>query len=171
MQTDTGIDLFAKPPEITDPPPSLAHGKPPRGLTKAGWVRTTGWLQVGDHPVHSAHVAALVGLLWSLVGASLLVSAFPVVAGILVLTVPVLCGGSWWLFTAFMKPSSVARNLGTKHADELSPGDLVRLYGSIGPIGQVTAVASSDDVRVTFHGGWHRSWPRDRMVHTAELLN
>ncbi|GGU27630.1 hypothetical protein [Lentzea flava] len=171
MQTDTGIDLFRKPPEITDPPPSLDHGKPPRGLTKAGWIRTTGWLQVGDHPVHSAHVATVVGLLWSLVVAAVLVTAFPVVAGVLVLTVPVLCGGFWWLFTTFLRPSSLARNVGTKQADSLSPGDLVRLYGSIGPIAQVTEVALGSDVRVTFHGGSHRSWARDQVVHLAELLS
>lgn len=170
MRTEESIDLFSKPADV-DAAPSLAHGAPPRGLTKAGWVRTTGWLQVGDHPVHSAYVAALAGLLWSLVGAAVLVRTQPVVAGVLVVAVPALCGGAWWLFTAFLRPASSARNIETKHAHELEPGDLVRLCGSIGPIGQVTEVASGDEVRVVLHGGGRRTWPRHQEVHVAELLS
>ena len=168
MRTDDGIDLFSKPVE---PVPLLAQGKPPRGLTESGWVRTTGWLQVGDHPVSSAHVAALAGLLWALAGAAVLVRDFPVTAGVLVLAVPVLCGVAWWLFTSRVRPASVARNVETKYADELAAGDLVRLYGSSGPVAQVTGVVAGDEVDVTFQGEVRQSWPRDRVVHVAELLS
>ncbi|WP_086664398.1 hypothetical protein [Lentzea kentuckyensis] len=168
MRTDDHVDLFSKP--VVDPAPVLAEGTPPRGLTKDGWVRTTGWLQVGDHPVSSAHIAAVVGLLWSAVGAAVLVSRAPVVAGLLVLTTPALCGVSWWLLISRVRPASAARNVETTYAEELSPGDLVRLYGSIGPVGQVTEVTVGDDVRVTFHGGAHRSWHPGQVVHVAELL-
>lgn len=166
MRTEDGIDLFSKPAE---PAPVEALGKPPRGLTDGGWVRTTGWLQVGDHPVSSVHVAALVGLLWALAGAAVLVQDFPVAAGVLVLATPVLFGVAWWIFICRVRPASVARNIGTKRADELVPGDLVRLYGSIGPVAQVTEVVSG--VGVTFQGGLHESWAPDRVVHVAELLS
>jgi hypothetical protein len=169
VRPEDHVDLFSKPVHTAEP--GLADGRPPRGLTSEGWVRTTGWLQVGDHPVSSAHIAAMVGLLWALVGAAPLVSTFPIAAGVLVLTVPALCGASWWLFTARLRPASSARNIGTKHASELLPGDFVRLYGSIGPIGQVTLVTFGEDVRVTFHGGEHQSWARRQVVHIAELLS
>jgi hypothetical protein len=168
--TEDGIDLFSK-PAGSGAALSLAHGERPRGLTEAGWVRTTGWLQVGDHPVHSASVAALTGLLWSLAGAAVLVGKAPVVAGVLVLGTPLLFGGSWWLYTAYVKPASLARNIERKHAHELEPGDLVRLCGSIGPIAQVAEVASGDDVRVVYHGGGRQTWPRHQVVHIAELLS
>lgn len=169
MRTDDQVDMFSKP--VADPPPALADGTPPRGLTEAGWVRTTGWLQVGDHPVSSAHIAAVVGLLWSAVGAAVLVSRAPVVAGLLVLTAPALCGASWWLLVTRVRPASAARNVEKVHADELEPGDLVRLYGSIGPVGQVNEVTLGDDVRVAFHGGTRQSWSPSQVVHLAELLN
>lgn len=169
MQTEERVDLFSKP--VVDPPPVLVNGTPPRGLTANGWVRTTGWLQIGDHPVSSAHLAAVMGLLWSAVGAAVLVTRVPVVAGVLVLTAPALCGVSWWLLITRVRPASSARNVETARAEELAPGDLVRLYGSIGPVGQVTEVTVGDDVRVAFHGGTRQSWRPGRVVHVAELLN
>lgn len=171
MRTDDRIDLFRKPVEVVDVPPALPDGGRPRGLTEGGWVRTTGWLQVGDHPVSSAHVAALAGLLWAVAGAAVLVRDFPVTAGILVLTAPVVCGVVWWLVTTLLRPASTARNVATKPADELSPGDVVRLYGSIGPIGLVTAVTVGDDIRVACHGGVNRSFARRQPVYIAELRN
>ncbi|MFI6096407.1 hypothetical protein ACIA8G_12675 [Lentzea sp. NPDC051213] len=170
MQTEERIDLFSKPANV-DRAPTVVDGSPPRGLTSGGWVRTTGWLQVGDHPVSSAHLAAVVGLLWAVVGAAALVGTYPVAAGVLVLTVPVLCGVSWSVFTGFLRPASRARNVGTRYADELAPGDVVRLHGSIGPIGQVTSVTSGEEVLVDFHGGEHRMWAPSQVVHVAELLS
>lgn len=170
MLTEDGIDLFRKPAD-DGAAPGRADGERPRGLTKAGWVRTTGWLQVGDHPVHSAYVTGLVCLLWAPIGAARLLSAFPVAAGVLVLTTPVLCGGLWWLYTAYVRPSSLARNVGTKHAHELEAGDLVRMCGSIGPVGQVIEVISGDEVRVVFYGGARQTWPRHEVVHVVELLS
>ncbi|MFJ5986247.1 hypothetical protein [Lentzea sp. NPDC092896] len=170
METDDDVDLFSKAAPATETGPGLADGRSPRGLTPGGWVRTTGWLQVGDHPVSSALVAAVVGLLGAVVVAAALVRAQPVAAGVLVLAVPVVCGGAWWLFTTRLKPASPARNVGTTTADELVPGDNVRLYGTIGPVGQVAAVTIGEDVEVDFHGGARESWPRDRTVHLVRLL-
>ncbi|MGW4209198.1 hypothetical protein ACWEIJ_14515 [Lentzea sp. NPDC004789] len=163
MRTEDGIDLFSE----ADPEPGVEEATRPRGLTEGGWVRTTGWLQVGDHPVSSIHLAALVGLLWALVGAAVLLGTYPVAAGVLVLAVPVLCGGFWWLLVTRLRPASAARNVGVKRADELVPGDLVRLYGTIGPVGEVVGVTSG----VEFRGGLRQSWPGDRVVHVVELLS
>ena len=168
MRTDE-VDLF-RTPVRTGSAPRLADGRAPRGLTPGGWVRTTGWLQVGHHTVSSALLAATAGLLWALVAAAALVRTSPVTAGVLVLTAPVVCGGAWWLVTARIMPASPARNTGTKHADELVPGDVVRLHGVIGPVGRVVAVTPGEPVEVVFHGGARESWARSRTVHLAQLL-
>ncbi|SMC54887.1 hypothetical protein [Lentzea albidocapillata] len=169
MRTEEHVDLFAERADA-DSTPTRVDGGRPRGLTAEGWVRTTGWLQVGDHPVSSVLLAALAGLLWALVGAAALVTEFPVAAGVLTLTTPVLFGVSWWLFTTRLRPASTARNVDTCRADELEPGDTIRLHGSIGPIGEVAEVALDDDVRVVLYGGGRRTWARDDVVHLAELL-
>ncbi|WP_439657385.1 hypothetical protein ACSHWB_34005 [Lentzea sp. HUAS TT2] len=177
------VDLFAEPvadaaletPDGVDLPtgtaPTRPDGEPPRGLTPDGSVRTTGWLQVGDHPVSSALLAALAGLLWALVAAAVLVREFPVAAGVLTLTVPVACGVLWWLLTTWLRPASTARNVETCRAEELEPGDVVRLHGSIGPVGRITEVVVGEDVRVILHGGNERTWAPDQTVHLAELLS
>lgn len=171
MRSEDPVNYFSKPAGVVEQAPSLADGRPPRGLTAEGWVRTTGWLQFGRHPVSSAYVAALAGLLWGLAGAAGLVDRSAVAAGALAVTTPVLCAGSWWLFTTRLRPASSARNVATKHADELAPGDVVRLHGSIGPVGQVTAVTFGEKVQVHLHGGGRRSWARRRTTHIAELLS
>lgn len=176
MRSEDQVDLFSEPVEAVGVAPDLAaprlaDGRPPRGLTTGGWVRTTGWLQVGDHVVSSAHVAAVVGLLCAPAGAVVLASTAPVVGGVLVIVIPVLFGVSWWCFTTWVRPASKVRNTGTKQAGDLSPGDLVRLYGSIGPVGQVVEVTPGEEVRVTFHGGGHESWARGQIVHVVELLS
>lgn len=169
MRTEDHVDLFAEPVEA-DSTPTRVDGGRPCGLTAEGWVRTTGWLQVGDHPVSSVLLAAVAGLLWALVGAAALVTEFPVAAGVMTLTIPVISGVSWWLFTTRLRPASTARNVDTCRADELEPGDTIRLHGSIGPIGQVVEVALDDDAQVVLHGGARRTWARDDVVHLAELL-
>ncbi|MGI5499029.1 hypothetical protein [Lentzea sp. CA-135723] len=170
MPTEDEVDLFSKAAPATEPGPRLADGRTPRGLTPGGWVRTTGWLQVGHHPVSSALLAAVAGLLAAVVLAAALVRAQPVAAGVLVLVTPVVCGGAWWLFTTRLKPASPARNVGTSPANELAAGEHVRLYGSIGPVGQVAAVTVGEDVEVDFHGGARQTWPADRTVHLVRLL-
>lgn len=175
MWNEDRVDLFSKPahpvPETKSGAPGSANDRPPRGLTPAGWVRTTGWLQFGDHPVSSVHLATAVGLLWALVCAAALIGTSPVVAGVLVVVAPALCGASWWIFITRVRPASAARNIGMKRVDELLPGDLVRLFGQIGPIGRVAAVTFGDEVRVALDGGEYPLWSRHDLVHVAELLN
>lgn len=175
MTGESQVDLFNKavlPTETeTETAPCLADGRPPRGLTPDGWVRTTGWLQFGDRPVGSAYIVALAGLLWALVVAFALLPTTPVASGAVTLLVPVLAGMSWSFFITRVKPASAARNIGTTRAADLSPGDTVRLCGSIGPVGHVTAVTVDEDIRIDFHRGVHRSWAPDHVVHRVELLD
>jgi hypothetical protein len=171
VRSEDRVDLFSKPAEVVDAAPGLAGGKQPRGLTSGGWVRTTGWLQIGEHVVSSVHVATVVGLLCAPAAAVALARTTPVVAGILVIAIPALSGVLWWCLTVWVRPASRARNIGTKQAGELSPGDLIRLYGSIGPVGQVTEVSPEEDVRVTLHGGGQESFASGQAVHVVELLS
>lgn len=171
MSSERRVDLFTEPAHVVETAPRLPDGRPPRGLTAGGWVRTTGWLQVADSPVSSVYVAAAAGFLWAPVFAVSLMARFPVAAGVLVITTPVLTGVAWWFFTTTLKPSSVARNVDEKDANDLVPGDVVRLHGSIGPVGQVTKVTYDDDVLVDFHGGGRQSWAPGHVVHIAELLS
>lgn len=170
MSTEDHVDLFREQVPAADSKPCLADGSPPRGLTAEGWVRTTGWLQFGDQPVSSALMAALLGMLGAMVGAVLLLDTYPVAAGVLVVVVPVLCSAVWGIVITWVMPASSARNVAKKHAEKLVPGDVVRLYGSIGPVGQVVEVTFEQGVRVVFHGGGHRFWARREVVHVAELL-
>ncbi|MET9224328.1 hypothetical protein [Lentzea sp. NPDC003310] len=170
MPTDDHVDLFAATATVSEPPARIDGGRP-RGLTPDGLVRTTGWLQAGDHPVSSVLLAALAGLLWALVAAAALVTERPVAAGVLTLTVPVVCGVFWWLLTTRLRPASTARNVGTSPAAELEPGDLVRLHGSSGPVGRVDEVVpGQDDVRVVLHGGQQRTWANGDTVRLVDLL-
>jgi hypothetical protein len=171
VRNEVGVDLFGRPIHVVEPAPRWEDGRPPRGLTAQGWVRTTGWLQIGDRPVSSAYVAAAVGFLWAPIVAVTLMAEFPVAAGVLVIATPALSGVAWWFFTTCVKPASSARNVGQKHASDLLSGDVVRLCGSIGPVGRVTAVVHDDVVIVDFHGGGRQSWAPSRVVHVAELLS
>ena len=171
MSEEDRVDLFGGPVHVVEPAPRLEDGRPPRGLTAQGWIRTTGWLQIGDRPVSSAFVAAAAGFLWAPIVAVTLMAEFPVAAGVLVVTTPAVAGVAWWFFTTCVKPASSARNTGQKHASDLHAGDVVRLCGSIGPVGRVTAVVHGDVVRVDFHGGGRQSWAASRVVHVAELLS
>ncbi|WP_052684933.1 hypothetical protein [Lentzea aerocolonigenes] len=160
-------NFFSKSVPTVATPPRLADGRPPRGLTGDGLVRTTGWLQAGDHPVSSVYVAAAIGFLWAPIAAVKLMASVPVAAGVLVIAAPALSGTAWWLFTTRVRPSSLARNTGEKCAKDLEPGDVVRLHGSIGPVGQVIAVTPAG---VDFYGGGSLSWAPGDVVQIAELL-
>jgi hypothetical protein len=154
----------------------------PRGLTDQGLVRTTGWLQLGTHPVSSGLITAIICLLVSLVAAIALLPAYPVLSGLCVLLIPAAGYGVWHLVTTRLAPASTAHNIGTTPAGQLHPGIWVRLHGTIGPVGQVAHVHperddppstddSADVVHVTFTGGIRKTWSGDHQLHIAELHN
>ena len=168
MDEGVNVDLFGNPKPV-----EAADGPSARGLLDDGLVRTTGWLELGVHVVSSEVVCALVFLLHGLVIAIAIVSANPVLAGLIVLAAP-LCGWAVWrLLTVRLLPASRARNTGMVEARQLVPGEWVRLHGSAGPAGQVATVTSGGDgnLAVRFAGGHWRDWPADHRLHVVELLD
>ncbi|WP_199440416.1 hypothetical protein [Umezawaea beigongshangensis] len=138
----------------------LPDGSAPRGLMPDGVVRTTGWLQVARRPISSGVWAVLVGFF-----AGLPLVSSPGTAWLPLLT-PVVAWGLWKLWTIRLRPASKAVNTGLVPAAHLVAGDLVRLYGSAGPVGVVGAVGAdaAGGVRLRLVGGqeFYRQ-PSDRL--------
>lgn len=174
---DVGTDLFRPTQELFIPDdfvdqPRLTGGGRPRGLMANGLVRTTGWLQFGSRPISTGLVSAGAGLL---VGATVAVPvrpAGPVAVGLVLVLVPGAAYGLWWLLIR-LRPASAARNVDTASVRELRANDWIRVYGSIGPVGQVASAAPGpEDVpsrTVRFFGGTTMNWPIDHRVHLVEL--
>ena len=146
----------------------------PRGLTEQGLVRTTGWLQAGSETVSSGLVTTMICLLLSLVTALTLLPLAPVAGGLVVFLLPAGGYGCWRLVTRRLAPASTAHNVDVVTAAALEAGTWVRLYGTIGPVGEVTLVEpstsdSSGDVLVTFAGGTTLTWPAEHEVCTVVL--
>lgn len=172
-----GTDLFGPREELFTPDdlvdqPRLTGGGLPRGLMSNGLVRTTGWLQFGVRPVSTGLVAAALGLLAGAMVAVLVGSAGPVVVGLVLVLMPAAAYGSWRLLIR-LRPASAVRNVDTASVRELRTNDWIRVYGSIGPVGQVaSATPGPDEVpsrTVRFFGGATMNWPIDHRVHRVEL--
>lgn len=152
-ETTRDTDQFDFPDE---PPP------PPRGQRPDGTIRTTGWLQLGRRPISSGLWAALAGAAPGL--------ALTDLAPWLPVALPVLTCTAWYATTRWLRPASPAVNRERVRADELLPGDPVRIYGPIGPVGIVEqATPSGDQVLVRFTGGTQRFLPADARCHVAHL--
>jgi len=144
----------------------------PRGLTEQGLVRTTGWLQAGSETISSGLVTTIICLLLALVTALALLPLAPVASGLVVFLLPIGGYGCWHLVTTRLAPASTAHNIDVVPAALLEAGTWVRLYGTIGPVGEVTLVepSTSDDVvEVTFNGGTTLTWPAEHEIHTVVL--
>ncbi|KAA5834339.1 hypothetical protein ABT337_11150 [Saccharopolyspora hirsuta] len=170
IQTDAREPLGKTAPETTrdslDPdhfdfPDELPP--PPRGQRPDGTIRTTGWLQLGRHPISSGIWAALAGAAPGL--------ALVDLAAWLPLALPALTCTAWYATTRWLRPASPAINRERLRADELLPGDPVRLHGPIGPVGIVEQVTPDTEqhVRVRFTGGTHRVLPADARCHLVHL--
>ena len=149
-----------------------ADATAPRGLTRQGLVRTTGWLETGSETISSGLVTAMICLLLSLVTALALLPLAPVAGGLVVLLVPAGGYGCWRLITTRLAPASTAHNVDVVTVDSLEAGTWVRVYGTIGPVGEVTLVepsTSDGTVQVTFAGGTTVTWPPDHEVYTVVL--
>ena len=167
---DVGIDLFAPPEERAADPltpddlidrPQLADGGRPRGLMDDGLVRTTGWIQLGNRLIGTGLVAAAIGLLLSITLAVVGWPASPTAIGVVFPLIPVASYGLWRLATS-LRPASRARNVSTACVRDLRANDWIRVYGSIGPVGQVAAAGpgpGDDVVTVRFFGGATMNWP------------
>ncbi|MEU6265059.1 hypothetical protein [Saccharopolyspora shandongensis] len=138
---------------------------PPRGHQPDGTIRTTGWLQLGTRPISSGLWAALAGAALGLALIDLntwLPLVLPAAAYVL-----------WFATTRWIRPASAATNLEQVYADELLPGDAIRIYGPIGPVGVVDQVtqAANEQVLVRFAGGTQRFLPADARCHLVALRN
>jgi hypothetical protein len=122
------------------PAVQLRDGSRPRGLLADGTIRTTGWLQVGTRPVSSGLWAAFTGFWFGL----LLV---PVFGGAPLFT-PLVGYLLWKWHTTKWRPASKAVNTGRVTASGVETGQLIRLYGSAGPVGKVAAIGADAEGRV-----------------------
>ncbi|GLZ30147.1 hypothetical protein Lesp02_23370 [Lentzea sp. NBRC 105346] len=128
----------------------LADGTAPEGLRPDGTVRATAGVQLGNMPVSSGVWAALAALS-AAVPLAAAAPALPVVA-------PPLAYLLWKLCTRRL-PASQAVNTQRTPAAELTTGQQIRLYGTAGPVGEVSAVGADAMGRI-----------RLRMVGGMELL-
>lgn len=163
-------DLFGNP--LRPAEPAEVDSPEPRGLLDDGLVRTTGWVQLGDRPVSSGAVCALLSLPHAVVVAIALRDTSTFAAILAVMLLPLIASGIWLLANALL-PASKARNVEVLRAGDLTVGQPVRLYGSIGVVGRIRAITavSEDAVEVRFAGGTTRTWVVDHQVHAVELLD
>ncbi|MCK2237755.1 MULTISPECIES: hypothetical protein [unclassified Crossiella] len=154
--------LGERPPGEVEPP-RLPDGRTPRGLCPDGTVRTTGWLLLGRRPVPSALLSGLAGI-----------AVLTPVLGWLGLAIGLVVGfGGWQLVTTWLQPASRFSAGPAVLASVLRPGQWARLYGSLGPVGQVsgTAATAAGDLVVRFRGGAQVvAAPTDELV-TLELVD
>ncbi|GAA4616579.1 hypothetical protein [Saccharopolyspora hordei] len=135
----------------------------PRGQRPDGTIRTTGWLQLGRTPISSAWWAALAG---AAPGLALIDHA-----AWLPIALPALTCTAWYATTRWLRPASPAVNRERLRADELLPGDAIRLHGPIGPVGIVEQVTPSTDDHVVVHftGGTRQTRRADATCHLVRL--
>ncbi|MER5391388.1 hypothetical protein [Saccharopolyspora sp. NPDC002686] len=135
-----------------------------RGQRPDGTIRTTGWLQLGRLRVSSGWWAALAGAAPAL--------ALTDLATWLPAALPAVTWTGWFTTVRWLRPASPALNRERVHADELLPGDPIRIYGPIGPVGIVEQVTPTTDekVLVRFVGGTQRTLPTDTRCRIVHLL-
>ncbi|WP_086782808.1 hypothetical protein [Crossiella equi] len=96
------------------------------------------------------------------------------VLGVLGLVIGLVAGfGGWLLLTTWLQPASTFVAGPAVLASVVRPGQWARLYGTLGPVGQVsgTAATSAGDLVVRFRGGRQIvASPTDELV-IVELVN
>lgn len=133
-----------------------------RGQRPDGTIRTTGWLQLGHLRVSSGWWAALAGAAPGF--------ALTDLATWLPAVLPAVTWTGWFVAIRWLRPASPAINRERVRADGLLPGDPIRIYGPIGPVGIVEQVTpnTNEKVLIRFVGGTQRILPADtrcRIVH------
>jgi hypothetical protein len=128
-------------------------------------VRTTGWAQLGKLRVSSGFCAAQAAFL---VTAPLVqvIPWIPIVATPLGYVAWKLCSTKWF-------PASQAVNVRRIQVEELTTGQLIRLYGAAGPVGEVSAVAAdaAGRIRLRIVGGGELLRRSGRTVCQVDLRN
>lgn len=144
------------------PAVQLPDGTAPRGLRQDGTVRTTGWVQIWRFPVSSG--------LWAVLASFFL--TLPTTPWVTFMAMPV--GFVLWkLCTAKWIPASRAVNTGRTPVTQLTVGQLIRLYGTAGPVGQVSALGADAQGRILLRivGGTELLRPREDRVWRVALRN
>jgi hypothetical protein len=143
----------------------LPDGTAPRGLRPDGTVRTTGWAQLGKLRVSSGFCAAQ---------AAFLVTAplVQVIPWIPVVATP-LGYVAWKLYSTKWFPASQAVNVRRTRVEELTAGQLIRLYGAAGPVGEVSGVAgdAAGRIRLRLVGGGEVLRRSGQLVWQVDLRN
>ncbi len=148
----------------TVPGVRLSDGIAPRGLRPDGSVRTTGWAQFGDMPISSGFLAALVAF-------SAAVPLVPVASLVPVVAPPI--GYLAWKLGTRWRPASQAVNTRRVPISTLTPGQQIRLYGTAGPVGEVSAVTTSatGHLMVRMVGGLEIMRRPEQQIWQVDLRN
>lgn len=142
----------------------LPDGIAPRGLRPDGTVRTTGWVQFGNVPIPTGFLAALAAFS----AAVPLVSLAPLVP---VVAPPI--GYLAWRLGARWRPASQAVNTRRVPTAALTAGQQIRLYGTAGPVGEVSTVTTgvTGHLKVRMVGGLEILRRPEQQIWQVDLRN
>jgi hypothetical protein len=142
----------------------LPDGIAPRGLRPDGTVRTTGWVQFGNMPIPTGFLAALAAFSAAVPLASL-APLVPVVAP------PI--GYLAWRLGARWRPASRAVNTRRVPIAALTAGQQIRLYGTAGPVGEVSTVTTgaTGHLKVRMVGGLEILRRPEQQIWQVDLRN
>ncbi|GAB2834315.1 hypothetical protein [Lentzea nigeriaca] len=142
----------------------LPDGTTPRGLLPDGTVRTTGWVQLGNMPIPSGFLAALIAFS----AAVPLVSVAPLVP---VVAPPI--GYLAWKLGMRWRPASRAVNTRRVPTAALTVGQQIRLFGTAGPVGEVSTVTTgaAGHLQVRMVGGLKILRRPEQQIWQVDLRN
>jgi hypothetical protein len=148
----------------TVPDVRLSDGIAPRGLRPDGSVRTTGWAQFGNVPIPTGFLAALAAF-------SAAVPLVPVAPLIPVVAPPI--GYLAWKLGTRRWPASQAVNTRRVPISALTAGQQIRLYGTAGPVGEVSTVTTSatGHLKVRMVGGLEILRRPEQQIWQVDLRN
>lgn len=160
LHSATTRDELVDPDERDHPTPDLTTRA--RGTRRDGTIRTTGWLQIGTHPISSGLWAALAGAAAGF--------AAPTSSPWPALVLAALAWFAWFATTRWLRPASPARNRERLPAEQLQPDTPIRIHGPIGPVGVVDETTrTGQHVHIRFIGGTQRTTTADATCHVVEL--
>jgi hypothetical protein len=142
----------------------LPDGIAPRGLRPDGTVRTTGWVQLGNMPIPTGFLAALAAFS----AAVPLVSVAPLIP---VVAPPI--GYLAWKLGTKRRPASQAVNTRRVPIAALTAGQQIRLYGTAGPVGEVSTVTAgvTGHLKVRMVGGLEILRRPEQQIWQVDLRN
>lgn len=148
----------------TAPDVRLSDGIAPRGLRPDGTVRTTGWAQFGNMPIPTGFLAALAAF-------SAAVPLAPAAPLVPVVAPPI--GYLAWKLGRRWRPASQAINTRRVPIAALTAGQQIRLYGTAGPVGEVSSVTAcaTGHLKVRMVGGLEILRRPEQQIWQVDLRN